>query len=208
MRKFDLMGSVAHSNVDTGADAADEVVERTKIANRLWIGADGKPSDEETAVSVSYEFLGRTKAGVVIPGDGKAYTYQLPAPGTRDGMLAGFGALTLMGNITNTWMGDKGDKAATAFDAIADRFALLDSGIWIDRTAQVGARVDKPQLAQAIVNVATRKGKSLDHAAVLAKLESDADFAKAARANPEFASEYSTLMGRTVKSSDELLAGL
>lgn len=193
---------------DTTQADADEVVERTKIANRLWLGADGKECPEETAVQVSYEFLGRTKSGVVIPGDGKAYSYQIPGPGTRDGMLAGFGALTLMGNITNTWMGDKGDKAATAYDAISDRFTLLESGVWIDRTAQVGARVDKPKLAEAIVNVAARKGQQKDLAAILAKLEADAEFTKAVRANPEFAAEYATIMGRTVKSSDELLAGL
>lgn len=186
----------------------DEVVERTKIANRRWLDSAGKDADEEQAVAVSYEFLGRTKAGVAIPGDGKSYHYAIHAPGTRDGMLAGFGALTLMGNITNTWMGDKGDKAATAHDAISDRFALLDSGIWIDRTAQVGARVDKPVLAQAIVNVAVRKGQTVDQAKVLSKLEADVEFAKAAKANPEFSAEYSTLMGRTVKSTDELFADL
>lgn len=195
------------TNTDVDTDV-DTVPERTKIANRLWIDAEGKETQEENAVAVSYEFLGRTKGGIVIPGDGKAFTYQIPAPGTRDGMLAGFGALTLMGNITNTWMGDKGDKAATAHDAISDRFTLLESGVWIDRTSQVGARVDKPQLAQAIVNVAQRKGKSLDHAVILTKLETDADWAKAARANPEFSSEYATLMGRSVKSTDELFAGL
>lgn len=193
---------------DTTQGDTDEVVERTKIANRRWLGTDGKDSDEEHAVQVSYEFLGRTKAGVAIPGDGKSFTYQIHAPGTRDGMCAGFGALTLMGNVTNTWMNDKGDKAATAYDAISDRFALLESGIWIDRTAAVGARVDKPQLAQAIVNVAARKGSTQDHAKILAKLESDDAWAKAARANPEFSAEYATLMGRTVKSTDELFADL
>lgn len=196
---------------DTTQGATDSVVERKKIANRLWLDAEGKECGEESAVAVSYEFIGREgrKAGEEdVPADGKAYVYQIPAPGTRDGMLAGFGALTLMGNITNTWLTDKGDKAASAHDAIAERFELLSSGTWIDRTNMVGARVDKPKLAEAVVNVAARKGKQLEVAAILARLESDAEWAKAARANPEFSAEYATLMGRTVKSSDELLSGL
>lgn len=195
------------SNTDVDGDEVQVTVNkvpRAKIANRLWIDGEGKECQEESAVAVSYEFLGRDS----IPGDGKAFTYQISAPGKRAGMLEGFGFLTLAGNITNTWLGEKGDKTATAYDAIRDRYELLETGVWIDRTSQIGARVDKPQLAQAIVNVAQRKGKSLDHATILAKLESDADWAKAARANPEFSSEYATLMGRSVKSTEELFAGL
>lgn len=191
----------------TQADASEDTGSRTKIANRLWLDSTGKECGEETAVAVSYEFLGRTKEGVTIPGDGKAFVHQIPTPGTRDGMLNGFGALTLMGNITNTWMGDKNDKAATAHDAIAERWELLATGIWVDRTS-VGARVDKDKLAEAIVSVAARKGKSVDQATIRAKLEAEPDWAKSARANPEFAAEYATIMGRTVKSSDELLGGL
>lgn len=209
MRKFDLNSTVAHSNVDQGADeSSDTVIERTKIAHRKWIDAAGNEVDEDKAVAVQYEFLGRTKAGIVIPADGKSYTYQLSSPGTRTGMLEGFGALTLMGNITNTWMGDKGDKAPTAHDAITERFALLETGVWVDRTTGVGARVDLDKLAEAIVNVATRKGKSLDVSAIRAKLESDQEWRKAASANAEFKNEYSQLMGRAVKTVDELFAGL
>src|SRR3972149_1336872 len=192
----------------TQGDETDTVVERTKIANRLWLASDGKETDEEKAVAVSYEFLGRTKGGVSIPGDGKSYSYQIPTPGTRDGMLAGFGALTLMGNITNTWMGDKGDRAPTAHDAIADRFALLDTGVWVDRAAAVGARVDRDKLAEAVVNVAARKGQARSKDDILAKFELDAEWMKAVSKSPEFATEYAALMGRTVKSSDALLAGL
>ena len=196
---------------DTTQAAQDYEVERTKIANRLWLGADGKESKEEAAVAVSYEFLGRAadpkKGKVEQQPDGKAFVHTISSPGTRAGMIEGFGALTLMGNDTNTWMNEKGDRHPTAFDAIADRWALLDTGIWIDRTG-VGARVDKPRLAEAIVNVAARKGKTLDSAAILAKLEGDNEWAKAAKANPEFSAEYATLMGRTVKSVDDVLAGL
>lgn len=191
------MSDITQGDVDT-------VPARKKIANRLWLDGSGKEAAEENAVAVAYEFLGRDET----PGDGKQFVHQISAPGTRQGMLEGFGALTLMGNITNTWLGDKGDRAATAHDAIADRWQLLDTGVWIDRTSAVGARVDKGQLAQAIVNVAARKGQTKDHAAVLAKLESEPELLKAARANPEFSAEYASLMGRTVKSVDDVLAAI
>jgi hypothetical protein len=193
---------------------ADEIVERTKIANRLWLDSKGETAKEEEAVAVSYEFLGReagkTRQGttrVEMPADGKAFTHTISQPGTRAGMLEGFGALTLMGNVTNSWMNEKGDRPATAFAAIEDRWQLLDSGVWIDRSG-VGARVDKNVLAQAVVNVAARKGVTKDLASVLAKLESDDEMAKSVRGNPEFGSEYASLMGRTVKSVDDVLAGL
>src|SRR3972149_6490186 len=159
----------------TQGDETDTVVERTKIANRLWLASDGKETDEEKAVAVSYEFLGRTKGGVSIPGDGKSYSYQIPTPGTRDGMLAGFGALTLMGNITNTWMGDKGDRAPTAHDAIADRFALLDTGVWVDRAAAVGARVPNVMKGYYKLPKETAEAIAPDGGLKTAKFELDAE---------------------------------
>lgn len=181
--------------------------ERKKIANRDWIDDAGKEVAEEEATGVRYEFLGRTKDGVTIPPDGNSYTVYL-----RDlkpaalAMAAGFGLITLMGNVTNTWMGDKSpDKDAKASEAIAARIALLNEGKWIDRTREgVGARVDKDSLAKAIVNVFTQKGKTVDEAMIRAKLESSADFLKASRANPEVLREYAVIMGRNVTTVDEL----
>lgn len=199
----------------TNTGAEDEVVERTKIANRQWLDSSGKECKEEEAVAVSYEFLGRAaaKSREEQKADGKAFVHTISQPGTRPGMLEGFGALTLMGNVTNTWMNEKGDRHPTAHDAIADRWTLLDTGVWIDRTG-VGARVDRPTLAQAIINVAARKGQTtskdgspLTVASILVRLE-DAEWMKGARGNPEFSAEYATLMGRSVKSVEDVLSGL
>ena len=177
---------------DVTDNGADEIVERTKIANRLWLDDKGESTKEEAAVAVSYEFLGReagkTRQGVVrqeMPADGKAFVHTISQPGSREGMLEGFGALTLMGNITNSWMNEKGDRPATAFAAIEDRWTLLQSGVWIDRSG-AGARVDRAVLAQAVVNVAARKGVKKDLAAVQQKLETDEEMLKAMRAQPEF----------------------
>ena len=185
--------------------------ERKKIANRDWINDATEVVDEEAATGVRYEFLGRTKDGVTIPPDGKSYTMyfrDLSAPASA--MLAGFGAVTLMGNVTNTWMGDKSDdKEASAADAIAARFALLNEGKWIDRTgAGVGARVDKDALAKAVVAVAAAANKALDETLIRLKLEENVEFVKTCRGVPDIARKYAELVGRTVKTVDDVFAAL
>ena len=205
--------SVPRAADDESGSGPVEENARKKIANRVWVGSDGKEVDTpESATGVQYEFLGRGDT----PADGKSYTRQFAEMSEAEkNMLAGFGAHTLMGNITNTWLGEKGDRAATAYDAIAERFELLNSGTWIDRTGAVGVKIDKAQLATAICNVLVASGKwtqaQVDtggqYAKVLQSLEEDAGKVKAARQNPAIAAEYAKLVGRVTKSDDEV-AGL
>lgn len=196
------------TNVDAGGPITEPAESsRTKIANRDWIDADGKPCDEENAVGVRYEFLGRTKDGITIPPDGKSFT-QLWADLSPDAqrMYGCFGMVTLFGNVTNTWMGDKDDnKAPSAAEAIAERNALLNSGKWIDRTREgVGARVDKDALAQAWLTVMERAGKAVKSLADYRKALESPDTVKAVRSNAQIASEYAGLMGRATKTLDDL----
>lgn len=200
---------VLHSNTDAGGpltEAAEPT--RTKIANREWIDDEGKSVNEEDATGFSYEFLGRTKEGITIPADGEVFTrYLKDMSEAEKNMCALFGAITLSGNVTNTWMGDKdADKPAKAKDAIAARFGDLFNGKWVDRTGAVGARVDKTQLAHAIVEISTAAGDPKDFAKVLAKLEDSEEFAKSIRSVPAIAAKYSELMGRKSPSLDALLA--
>lgn len=190
--------------------AVTDEPERKKIANRLWIGDDGKECDEDKATGVSYQFLGREKDGVTTPGDPNPFTLKFAEMSEAEkNMYAGFGALTLYGNLTNTWLGEKGDRAASPIDVIRDRATLIRSGQWIDRTAVgVGAKVDKPALAKAIVQVYAAEGKTVDEAAILAKLEADADVVRTARAVPAIATAYAALVGRTVKTVDDLSGAL
>jgi hypothetical protein len=200
------------TNVDAGGPVTEQAEpERKKIANRLWIDDSGAEVPEEQATGIAYEFLGRTKDGVTIPADGKRFVrYFRDMSEVEIKMLAGFGAITLMGNVTNTWMGDKSDeKHASAHDAIADRFVRLNAGEWIDRSAVgVGARVDKDVLAEAICQVAEAAGQPKDKPAVRAKLEDSAEFTKSIRAVPAIAAKYSELMGRKSPSLDTLLAAI
>lgn len=199
---------ILRTNVDAGGPLTEaSEPTRTKIANREWIDDEGKSVDEEEATGFSYEFLGRTKEGITIPADGEKFTrYLKDMSEAEKNMLALFGAVTLSGNVTNTWMGDKdADKPAKAKDAIAARFGDLYNGKWVDRTGAVGARVDKDVLAEAIVQIAEAAGTPKDKAAVREKLEND-EFAKSIRSVPAIAAKYSELMGRKSPSLDALLA--
>lgn len=201
------------AEAETGSGPVEEPT-RTKIANRLWVGADGKEVDQpEQATGVLYEFLGRTKDGVTVPGDGKAYVRQFSEMSEAEkNMLAGFGAHTLMGNLTNTWLGEKGEKAATAYDAIAERFQGLYNGVWVNREGGgVGAKIDKDALAEAICRVMVAAGTwtqdavdSGKKAAVRQALEDDAQKVRDSRQNPKISAAYAEIVGRQVKTDDDV----
>src|SRR5262245_7170232 len=205
---------IARSNTDAGGpltEAAEPT--RTKIADRLWINDAGESVDEEHATGFSYEFHGRTKDGVTIPADGEKFTrFIRDMSEAEKNMLIIFGATTLSGNVTNTWMGDKdADKAPKACAAIAARFQDLYDGKWLDRVAGgVGSRTNLDALAEAMTQLATPEQlKGRDHgqfkADARAKLESP-DFARKVRSIPEVAAKYATIIGKPAGSLETLLA--
>lgn len=184
---------------EPGPIEAEEETSRKKIADRDWIDGDGKPVEEEKAVAARYTFLG----------DGKSASF---APVTDDAatrMLAIFGALTLFGNVTNTWKGEKGDKAASPVDAIAERLELLGKGEWIDRTASpVGARVDKDALVAAYVEYAAEQGITKDPVAVLEKITDKPQLIKDLRSIPEVLAKYTARVGKGGKSAADVMASV
>jgi len=190
-----------HSAPDTGAGPQEEP-ERKKIANRLYVDDNGNEVEIEQATGFKYEFLGRGDQ----PGDGAAFTrYWRDMSDDEKRMTSFFGAVTLAGNVTNTWLGEKGDKAARACDAIQERFNLLNGGTWIDRSTSAPAKMDLDKLAEAFVEHAESKGAKVDKAKVREQMENK-EWAKAARNAPPVAAIYARLMGRESKSFDSLLA--
>lgn len=189
-----------------GGNASDDTP-RTKIADRDWVDGAGAEASEETATGVRYTLR---HAGFFGPNVGQSYTHNLAAPGTIAGMLEAFGALTLMGNLVNTWKTlDPSERSANPIDMIRERFELLGTGQWIDRTGGgVGQKIDKDALASAIVQVAGEAGKTLDYQVVRQKLEEDAAFGRQTRQVPQIAAAYATIVGRTVKSLDDVLGSL
>lgn len=195
-----------------GAPATDGKT-RVAIAKRLWINDAGQEVEAvEDATGVSYEFMGRTKDGITVQPDGEAFTIyfrDMPAPMLK--MLAGFGAHTLMGNVTNTWLGEKSpDKAPKAAAAVAERFDLLKTGQWVDRTGGVGARVDIPTLANAWTNVYVAAGKTPPYTVdVLAeKLTDNGELVKQLRRDPKIVAEYAKLRGAPTTDAVDLMANI
>lgn len=204
---------------ETGSGPVTEAEEpaRKKIANRDWIKDDGSEATEDEATGVSYEFLGRTKDGATIPPDGEKVVVMfntLSEPARN--MLTGFGLVTLMGNVTNTWMGDKSDdKDAKAADAIRARLALLQDGQWIDRTQAAPRAIDKDALAEALVLYGIDEGKftaEQAEAGIKAKLrqsvEDSAEYAKGVLTVAGVKNHYMRLLGKTVKSVEDVFAGI
>lgn len=182
---------------------------RSKIADREWIDDTGQIVDESTATGFRYTFLGRTKEGVTIPPDGESFTRYWKDMSDGEKRMCGlFGAITLSGNICNTWMTNKGDKQAKACEAIKDRFEFMhDNDKWLDESATGGVRIDRDVLAQALVAIAEVNGKIVEVSAVRAKLEDD-KWMSTMRQVPEVARKYSELMGRNVKSLGDALGEL
>lgn len=206
---------------DSGSGPITEPEEskRAKIADRDWIDDSGNVVDEEKATGVRYKFLGRTKDGVTVPPDSEAYSVKFADLSQAAlYMAAGFGLTTLMGNVTNTWLGDKSDeKPATARDAIAARIELLNSGQWIDRAATgVGARIDKALLVEAMVLASVEDGKfpSADsqqaqdwRAKWTQMLEEKPEFVKQANGIPAVKAHYVKLAGKSQKTVADLFGG-
>lgn len=207
-----LMRGVAMFQAETEAGSgepgpveAEAEIKRTKIADRDWIDAKGEAVAEENAVAARYTFLA----------DGKSATFTPKTDDAATRMLAIFGAQTLMGNLTNTWKVEKGERADSPVDVIAERFQLLADGKWIDRSAAgVGAKVDKDALAGAFIDVALADGKVTDatkdatYAKVRARLEEDAGYLRAVRSVPAISAAYSARVGRVTKTLEDVFAGL
>lgn len=169
---------------------------KRKVAEHYLIDASGaKCDDEESATGIGYKLL-----AVDSP-----FEYQIPGavPGNPQTMLAIFGAKTLATNETSQARNNaKGAASAQEqLEAVLERFALIDGGKWIDRTREgVGAKVDKPALAQAIKQV----GHARSVEEILAKLESDAAYLRAARQVTEVAAAYAAIVGKPTKTVSDL----
>jgi hypothetical protein len=189
---------------ESGAGDESAVTEpsRKKIAERDWINAAGEKAEtEDEAIVARYTYLA----------DGKSFDFEPKTDDAATRMLAIFGAHTLMGNVTNTWKIEKGDKADSPVDAIKDRFALLAEGKWIDRSAgAVGAKLDKDVLAESITQVMLEAGKITQaevgdkKAGYRQRLEDDPVYVRTVRQVKSVSDRYAELMGRPTKSLDDI----
>lgn len=191
------------SDQDVAAGKADaETVKRAVAKHELLDNAGTVVEGEEEAFGIRYTLLANSQT----------FEYKFGANVNADRMLAIFGAKTLATNETSQSRNNpKGAGSADEqIEAVRERFALIQSDPpkWIDRTREgVGAAIDKVALSKAIVQVSTAAGETVDEAAVLARLD-DKAFMKIARNVPAIATAYAQIVGKTVKTTDDMLAAL
>lgn len=193
---------------DVTAPAAKKV--KAVAKHELLDSASAICEKEEDAHGMRYTLLA----------NGETFDYVCGANADADRMLAVFGAKTLATNETS--QARNSAKGAASADeqiqAVRDRFATLATGVWVDRSREGGAKVDKDALAEAICQVqvgAGAKTKAGDlitddfvaagyKALVRQKLEDDQAFLRTARNMPAVTAAYAALVGRSVATVDDL----
>lgn len=183
----------------TDTTQGDTEVVKERVATHALLDASGAEVDDE-ALATGIKYTLRTT--------GKSFQYQVPGitAGSAAAMLAVFGAKTLATNEASQVR--QKDPSGDQIGAIEERFLLIEGGKWVDRTGGVGAKVDLDKLAEAIVAVGAKAGKSADFAKVRAKLEDDKAWRSAVRSNPEISAAYADLMGRATKTVDDIFANI
>lgn len=153
---------------------------REARSKREWITADGKKAEQpEQAAGVRYTLLGGKS-------DGHTYMFD-HLESTMDKWCGGWGFLTRAGNVANTVINSDDGDVATADEAIEGWIEDWNSGVYLERTAGGGAKVNRDALAQAVAYVMAKAGKttfakgpaavvgkSADEATVRQLLEEDA----------------------------------
>jgi hypothetical protein len=186
-------------------DETTSVVTKKAVAKHFLLDANGEATDDETlATGIRYYQIST----------GQSFDYQVSDAAKN--MLAVFGAKTLATNessqVRNNPKGAGSDSEQ--MEAIKNRFALLDAGEWVDRTREGGPAVNLDVMAESIVVVMLADSKLTDEQAsgdakdkIRQKLE-DAEYLKVARQHPRVVAEYAKQMGRTIKTTDDLLSAL
>lgn len=177
-----------------GADTEEKIV-KERIADHGYVGADGTTpvEDEEDAAGITY----------TLKASGEKFLVDVSKlPGSAQLMLAIFGAKTLATNEASQARQKGNDQIA----AIRERFDVISSGKWVDR-AGGGQKIDLDVMAQAVVNVGAKAGKSIEVSVIRTRLD-DATFLQMVKQNPAMVAEYGQLRGRQTKSVDDIFAGL
>lgn len=174
--------------------ATETETSKRALAKHTLITVNGGETEDETeADGIGYKHL-RTNGSF-------SWAWSEANEAERK-MLAIFGAKTLCTNEASQVK----QKTGTEVDPtpmIAERFALIRSGAWVDRTRE-GFAVNLDALAGALFDVLTGKGHAADYQTLRDKMESDKDFVKKVKSNTEVNAKYIERVGRPTASIDEL----
>lgn len=198
-----------HQAPETAAPAPtkpkrDQRAKHELLDSNFAVGGDDL--SEEQAHGIRYTLLA----------NGKTFDYQYGKSGDADRMLALFGAKTLCTNETSAARNNTKGEASPdeQMAAVEERFALLSTGVWVDRTRDggVGAKLDPDALAQAICDVLVAEGKLAADAVAatkadrLTRINGDSAWARKIRTYPAVATRYNEIVGRSTATIDDLMA--
>lgn len=205
-----ILNAATRQAPDEGSPGASDAAEskRARVSKRSYLKADGSEAERiEEATGARYSLVKADPADAKKFLTVKDFDQQFGDAGKLETMCAIFGFHTKVGNVANTVLNDKEEPGTPddAADAITEFLAAAAGGTWAERSAGVGARIDKDALADAIVEVAAAAGKTADRAKIFARLESDPVYVRAARQVSAVASAYATKVGRATKTVDDLL---
>lgn len=178
-----------------------EVTKRQVAKHSLLDAAGNIVEDMEAATGFRYLDIA----------SGETFDYQLKANTDALRMLALFGGRTLATNEASAERQKDGDSKSQ-LAAIADRFALIDTGVWVDRTREGGPRIDQAVLATAVLNVMIGSGKVPEserdgrYAKLLANWAENPKLVTVAHSVPAVRDEYAKLSGKTARTVDDLAA--
>lgn len=185
----------------------EEKVSKRQVAKHILL-ANGGTSDD-------LDFDGADSIRYVDIESGQTIDYK-PANDKATLMLALFGARTLATNEASAAR-QKDASGIEQIEAIRERFALIDSGVWVDRTREGGPRIDPKLAAQALVEFMVSEGKvPADQGdSALAKVVANFEDEKEGKAriskamsNPTVAANYKRLKGGKAATADDLAAML
>jgi len=164
-----------------------------KRANHTYLGVDGSTvKDVHEAVGVAYEDVAT----------GEKFSFAIPGAdaGSPLTLLAVFGAKTLATNEASSVRNNPNrsdDDDTSEVEAIKDRFDLLATGVWREPgEGRAPTKVDRDQLAAAIVDVASAAGKTLDVVAVRQRLDDEPAYFRTARQVPAVTDNYNKRVGK------------
>ena len=184
----------------------------TKVSRseRNWLDSKGQPIADESEIGgnvagFSYAYKPANKTFTKLFDFNKNPDEIL--------MLAAFGGMTLAGNVAN----GKESDPQRAFADIEARFALIESGTWVERVGLGGPRYNAETLAAAISTV--KHGNADQALTYLAKIgpdkpkvkvrnsagvETEMDYGTYALTNPKVQDAYTRLSGKTQASDADL----
>lgn len=170
-----------------------DATSKRAVAKHYLLNAAGQVVEkEEEATGIRYVHLST----------GRTLDYQVPGAvaGTPQTMGAVFGFKTLATNEASAMRQKEGDNSDQV-GAIEERFALIDTGQWVDRTREGGPRTDKDLLSQAGINI-MQAARVADGQPAYTEAEYQAEVSKL-RAKMEADSKVVTLVGKVAGVSAE-----